>query len=124
MRPGHKWSGGFEKRFQAHAEIQAVLVTIPQRELINQDGAECKPPRIGQSFGRHLAVTIEDSLELLVQVFNCARAQFVEHPSYVDTSISMRIAPATGRDQFASLCRTDRTNGGVIVMLVAQHITD
>jgi hypothetical protein len=49
-------SGCLEKRFQADAEVQPVLVPVPQRELIDEHCAQGKPARGEQPLGRHLAV--------------------------------------------------------------------
>ena len=85
-----------------------MLVPIPQRELIDQDRTERKPPRVDQSFGRHLAVDSKDAFELLVQVLDRARPQFVEHPPHIDTIISMRILSTLGRYDHPIRLRTRR----------------
>src|SRR3712207_6400845 len=99
MRHGHKWSGGFEKGFQADAEVEAVLVTVPQGQLVDEHGAERPALGVEEPFGRHLSVAIEDALELLVQIFDGSRAQLVKDATYVHSIIGVRVGAApSGHD--------------------------
>jgi hypothetical protein len=43
---------------------------MPKTELIDENGAERKAPRVDQTLGRDLAVDVKDALELLVEVFD------------------------------------------------------
>ena len=47
-----------------------MLVPIPQRELIDEHRAQGKAARVDQPLGRHLAVHVEDALELFVEIFD------------------------------------------------------
>jgi len=39
MRPGHKYSGRFEKGFETDTEFQVMLKAIQESELIDKDGS-------------------------------------------------------------------------------------
>jgi hypothetical protein len=45
-----------------------MLVSVQQSQLVDQDGSEREPSGGDQPLGGHLCVTVEDALELPVEV--------------------------------------------------------
>src|SRR5262245_64629673 len=113
MRLGHKYSGGFEKRFQAHTEVKVVLVSIPQRQLIDQHRSKRESPRVGEPFGWHLPVGVEHPLELLVQVLNRSRAQAMKHAPHLDPIISMWVCATSCGNQDRKSTRMNSSDLGI-----------
>lgn len=73
-----------------------MLVAMPQGEPIDEHGTRVPTTGVDQPFGRCLAVTVEDALELRIQILNRLRAQFVEDPADLDPVIGVRAGPAAG----------------------------
>src|SRR5438034_1299792 len=44
LRPGHKSSGGLEVRFEPDAGVEALLVAVPEQELVDADRAAGEAP--------------------------------------------------------------------------------
>jgi hypothetical protein len=55
-----------------------MLEAIPQCQLVHHDRAQGKPTGVDQPFGWHLAMHVEDTFELLVEILVRDRAQLVE----------------------------------------------
>ena len=65
-----------------------MLVPVPQRELIDEHGAQGKAAGVDQPLGRYLTMHIEDSLELFIEIFNRVRAQRVQEATHLVSLIS------------------------------------
>ena len=115
-------SGCLEKRFQTDAEVQRLFLPIPQRELIDEHGAQGKAAGVDQPLGRYLTMHIEDSLELFIEIFNRVRAQRVQEATHLDPIIRMRIGTAARGDHCLACLRTDGIKSWVVVVLVTQDI--
>jgi hypothetical protein len=70
LRPGHKSSGGLEEGFEADTQFKAILKTVQQGELVDENCPQHKPLGIDQALSRDLAVTIKDTFEVLIEVFD------------------------------------------------------
>src|SRR5262245_59252257 len=99
-----------------------MLLPVPQRELIDEYSAQGKSACVDQPLGRHLAVHLEDALELFIEVFNRMRAQLVQEATHSDPSIRMWIGPPARRDHRLARLRPDGVDDRVVVVLVAQDI--
>src|SRR5207248_2050573 len=99
MRPGHKSSGGLEKGFEADIEVEAMLVPVEQRHLIDEDSAQGKALSVAEPFGGNRAVDSEDAFEMLVEVLHGQGPQLVEDPANLDPAVCVGISPASGGHQ-------------------------
>src|SRR5262245_16451275 len=101
-----------------------MFMSVPQRELIDEDRTEPKSAGVGHSLGRYLAVGVEDALELLVQVLDRSRAQFMKDSPNANSSISVWIRPTARRHYVSTSLSTRRADGLIVVVLIAQHVAD
>lgn len=101
-----------------------MLKAVPESKLIDEDGAKGKAARVGQSFGGHLPMHIEDALELLVEVFDGMRAKFLKEASHGSSWVGALGGVTEGRHNGL----VDRCTTGmqvrVIVVPVAQELAD
>ncbi len=67
-----------------------MFMAVPQRQLIHEDRAQREAPGTDQALRRDLPVPIKDPFELLVEVLNRRRAQFVEDPPHLHPVVGMR----------------------------------
>src|SRR5919202_4517295 len=120
MRAGHNSLSRLEEGFEPDPEVHTVLIAIPQRQLIDEDGAEGEAPGVGQAFGWHLPVAIEDPFELLVEGLTRDRAQLVEEAADFYPVIPVRVAPILRRHQAALVRFTLLPQLRRVVVLIAQ----
>lgn len=91
-----------------------MLKAVPQQELIDQDRPQRKASGVRQPFGRDLSVHSEESFEVLVEIFDRHRAQFVEDAAHLHPSIRMGIAPIARRNQQTLVLTTHVVQQGVL----------
>jgi hypothetical protein len=74
-----------------------MLLAVEERQLIDQDGAQDEPSGGHQATPGELALAVEDALELAVEGLDRPRAEHVEDPSDLHSTVGMWIAaPPTG----------------------------
>ncbi len=61
---------GFQEGLEAEIKLKTILETVEQGELIDKDGASGKAASMSQSLGGDLTMTIEDTLEVLVEMLD------------------------------------------------------
>ena len=122
MRPGHNSSGSFQKSLQAYSQGHVMFKSIEQHQLIDKDGAKSKSPGIDQPFCGYLTMYVKDALELLVEVLNRNRAQFVKDAAYLHANVSVRIGSWLGSHQIPSSALADLFHIRRIVMLITQNV--
>jgi hypothetical protein len=74
-----------------------MLVLVQQGQLVDQDGSECEPSSVDQPLGGHLALPVEDALELPVEVLYGPRAQLVEDAPNPRSGIGARVRSSMPR---------------------------
>src|SRR5258707_13300541 len=99
-----------------------MLEPIPQAQLIYQDRPQREPPRIGQTFGWHLPMTIEYPFELLIKILNCRRAQLVKDTPHLYPIVGMWVASMLRCDQDASIFLALLAQLRRVVVTIAQQI--
>lgn len=72
MRHGHNCSSGSEEGFELDVCAKIVLVTVEQRDLVDEHRSQGEARRIGLSLGGHRPVGVEDGLEMLALKFSIA----------------------------------------------------
>ena len=100
---------------------------MPEEQLVGEDRSQGPVTGVGLAFGGHGTVRIEETLELLVEVFNCNRAQFVEEAAHflgVERVVWTRIAPVPRSHQGVAIALAIVSNGGRVVVGVAQNKAD
>jgi hypothetical protein len=90
-----------QEGFEPLSQWRLVFMPIPQSELIDQHRSQRPALGVGFSLGLHLIVRREDRFELLIEVFNGDRTQFMKEASHFDTRAGMRIGAILGRNQDA-----------------------
>src|SRR5262245_53891321 len=90
-----------EEGFHAGLEGEAVLETVPQGELVDEDGTQDKALSGEQALGRDLAVQVEEPFEHLVERLAGGRAQPMANPPDLDPRVGMRVGPGLWGDEGA-----------------------
>ena len=93
-----------------------MLKAIQERQLIEQDGAQGKAASVAQALRRYLAMTIEDALELLVEILDGHRTQLMKHPPHFDPVAGVRIGTVLrGHQDLPALLTGFLNVGGIVV---------
>ncbi len=98
-----------------------MLETVQQGQLIDQDSSQGKALSVDQALGRHLAMSIEDTFELLVEGLNRPRTQPMEDAPHFHPVVRVRIRSVLGGDQQMPGLVTRLLYVGRIVVEVAQQ---
>ena len=114
-------SGGVEKRLQADAQAATSLVVMPQRQLIEEEGAEQEALGRQQAAGGYVAQAAEDGFELGVEVLDAVGAQLMEDAADLDAIVRVRVGSAFGGDQEATGVSALGVQGRVVIVDITQH---
>src|SRR4029077_9604068 len=98
-----------------------MLVTIPQRQLVDEDRPQRESPRVRQSLRWYLSLHVEDPLELPVEVLAAQRTQLVEDASHLHPIVGMRVAPVPCRHEDARAAGAQRADLRGVVVAVTEH---
>jgi hypothetical protein len=90
MRVGHK-SSCLNDRFETDTQVSIGDVLVEKRQLINEHCAQHEPASCAQASCGYAAMSIEDTLELLVEVLDSQRTSLVQYPAHLDTGVSVRV---------------------------------
>ena len=124
MRPGHKWSGRFEKGFEADTEFLIVPKAVQEGQLIDKDGSQGKALGSEQAFGGNLSMSVKDALEVFIKIFHGDGTELMKDASHLDAIIPMRIASIFGRYQQTVISLTEHMEFRGVVMAISQHEAD
>src|SRR5262245_8539766 len=94
---------------------------LEQGQLVYKDRTEGKTAGGYQAACGHLAMTLEDSFELLIEILNRERAGFMQDSADFYPIIGVWICPSCGGDHQATAPRTQLLQGGIAIMLVSQQ---
>src|SRR4051812_18347963 len=120
MRPGHKSSCGLEAGLETDAKVEAVLVAVPEQELVDEDRAEGEAPGGGETPGRDCAVGVEAGFELLVEVLDRGGTQLMEDAPPLDAVVGVRVAALPGGDEDLTGCAAGGAYVRGIVLVIPE----
>src|SRR5438132_5820731 len=101
-----------------------MLETIQQRQLIHENGTQSKAASSYQPFGRNLSVTIEDALEVLVEVLHREGAQLVKDAPHLHAIISVWVRAMMRSCQPPPFEGADCPQQQRVVVSISQHVSD
>src|SRR5215203_4851604 len=99
MRPGHNYSSGSEESLEPAVSFRIPSVAGKQRQLVDEHRPQREARGVAQAFGGYRSVTVEDSLEVLVEVLDGVVTQPVEDAPYLHSRICVRIRSSSARHQ-------------------------
>jgi hypothetical protein len=101
-----------------------MLMTVQQSQLIHENGTQCKTTGGHQPTSGYLSMPIKDAFEVLVEILDCHRAQFVEDAShfYSIVIVGVRVRPMLGGYQPPPLESAYCPHQWRVVMSVSQHV--
>src|SRR5262249_28522915 len=94
---------------------------MEQGQLVHKDRTEGKTAGGYQAACGHLAMALEDSFELLIEILNRYRAGFMEDAADFPPVIGVGVRPASGRDHETTAPRAQLLEVGIVIMLVPQQ---
>ncbi len=124
MRLGHKSSCRLQVGLEADSQIVAVLEAMEQRQLVDQHSAQDKALGRDKPSCWDLAETVEDGLELGVEVLYGVRAQLMEDATDLDAVVGVRVLAPFGSNQQPSLGLAQFEQFGVVVLDIPQDDSD
>jgi hypothetical protein len=93
---------------------------MEQGQLVHKDRTEGKTAGSYQATCGHLAMALEDSFELLMEILKRYRAGFMQEPADFPPVIGVWVRPSGGREHEATAPRAPLLEVGSVIMLVPQ----